>query len=139
MAARFLLGIVLALCGCGGGGTYFTTLTATPAAAPPDVFDCARSQLAPLGYQQKSYDIDARRLVATKVDRTVHRANRQFLGLIDQLIIEVQAGGDGATSLKVEGHTFGDFSTVRGPTQTEEAASEGVKAAARAMIETCGK
>jgi len=138
MTSQPLLATLLLLSACGGGIMY-TSTTVHPSAAPQDAFDCARSQLGPLGFAQSSYDVTDYRLTARKIDDKVTRPDRTFRRLLDRLIIEIHPGADGATAMKVEAHTFGEYETVRGPTEVEEPATDGVKAAAAALIQTCGQ
>jgi hypothetical protein len=138
MTSRSFLGSLLLLGACGGGFLY-TTLTATPSAGPPDVFECVRTKLSQLEYQQTSIDLNDKRIVARKVDDKTTRSDTQFRRVINRLEIQANAGAGGQTQLKVVAHTFGDYFTNRGPTEIEEAASDDVKQAAQAVIETCGQ
>jgi hypothetical protein len=133
-----MLGTLLLVGGC-GGGTFYTTLTATPSASPSDAIACARSKLRPLGYQQTSFDETGLRLTARKIDNSVQRPEPQFRRNVDRLEIEAAAGADGKTSLTVVGHTFAEFSTQRGPTEEEERASADVKQSSQAILDACGR
>jgi CDP-diacylglycerol pyrophosphatase len=139
MTSRSFLGGLLLLGACGGGGLLYTTLTATPAAGPPDVFECVRTKLSQLEYQQTSIDLNDRRIVARNIDDKATRPDTQFRRLINRLEIQANAGADGRTQLKVVAHTFGDYFTSRGPTEIEEEASAEVKQDAQAVIEACGQ
>jgi hypothetical protein len=132
-----MLGTLLLVGAC--GGTYFTTLTASPSASPSDAIACARSKLRPLGYQQTSFDETGFRLTARKIDNSVHRPEAQFRRNVNRLEIEAAAGADGKTSLTVVGHTFAEFSTQRGPTEEEERASADVKQSSQAIVDACGQ
>jgi hypothetical protein len=125
--------------GACGGGTYFTTLTASPSASPPDALACARARVRDLGYQQTSLDETDLRLTARKIDNSVQRPQPQFRRNVNRLEIEAAAGADGKTALTVVGHTFAEFSTQRGPTEEEEKASADVTQAAQAVIQSCGQ
>ncbi|MGH7497965.1 MAG: hypothetical protein ACREL3_03835 [Gemmatimonadales bacterium] len=138
MRSHPMLGTLLLMGAC-GGGTYFTTLTASPAASPSDAIACARSKLREVGYQQTSLDETDFRLTARKIDNTVHRAEPQFRRNVNRLEIEAAAGADGKTALTVVGHTFAEYSTQRGPTEVEEKASADVSQAAHAVVQSCGQ
>jgi len=122
-----------------GAPSFPVTLTASPAAGPADVIDCAKQKLGPLGYRQTAYDDQEFRLQARKPDTRATRANPQFRRNIEQLDITATPGADGKTSLTVVGRTFAELETHRGPTEEEERASAGVKESAQAILEACGR
>lgn len=136
MTSRSLLGTIVLLGAC--GGVQYATLTATPAAAPADVADCVRSNLNKLHYSVQSYDATDFRIVARRINDSTSRPEPQFRHMINRLEIDAAPSADGKTSLKVVGHTLAEFSTQRGPTETEEKASEAVNQDARAIIQACG-
>lgn len=138
MRAYPMLGTLLLVGAC-GGGTHFITLTASPAAGPSDAIVCVRSKLKELGYRQTSFDEIGNRVTARKDDPSVSRPDPQFRQNINRLEIEAAAGADGKTALTVEGHTFGEWFTQRGPTEVEEQASADVKQAAQAIVGSCGQ
>ena len=133
-----MLGMLLLVAAC-GGGTYATTLTASPLAGPADAIACVKAQLRPLGYQQTAYDEMDNRLNARKVDNSVQRADPRYRRNVDRLEIQASAAADGKTSLTVVGRTFAEFETHRGPTEEEERASAGVKQSAQTILDACGK
>jgi hypothetical protein len=137
MRSHPMLGTLLLVSAC--GGTYFTTLTATPSSSPPDAITCAKAKITQLGYQQTALDQVEPRLTARKIDNSVHRADATFRRNVNRLEIEAGAGADGKTALTVVGHTFAEYSTQRGPTEVEEKASEDVRQTAQAVVESCGK
>jgi hypothetical protein len=132
-----MLGMLLLVGAC--GGTFYTTLTATPSAGPTEVISCARSKLGSLGYEESSFDQAENRVTARKIDDSIHRADPTYRRNIDRLELEAAAGADGNTSLTVIGHTFAEFETHRGPTEQEEQASANVKQSAQAIVDTCGQ
>jgi molybdopterin biosynthesis enzyme len=138
MRSHPMFGTLVLVCAC-GGGTYLTTLRASPSASPADAIACVRSKLDPLGYKQTSFDEADNRVTARKVDTSVHRADPRYRRNIDRLEIEAAPGADGKTSLKVIGRTFAEFETQRGPTEEEERASTGVKQSAQAILDACGQ
>lgn len=133
-----ILGTLLLVGAC-GGGTYFSTLTATPSASPADAIDCVRSQFRKLGYQQTSYDEAGFRVTARKVDNEAYRAEPQFRRNIDRIEVQAAPAADGNTSLTVTGRTFAELETHRGPTEEEERASAGVKRSSQAILDACGR
>lgn len=138
MRSHPTLGTLLLLGAC-GGGSFPVILTASPAASPADAIACVRSKLAPLGYQQTSYDETDFRVTARSIDTGVHRTDPRFRRNINRLEIEAVPGADGKTALKVIGRSFAEFETQRGPTEEEERASVEVKQSAQAILDACGQ
>jgi hypothetical protein len=138
MRSSILFGALLASA-CGGGGAFYTTLTASPIAGPADVVSCARSKLKDLGYEVTSFDQTDYRLTMRKIDMSIKRADPQYRRNVDRIEVEAAAGADGKTALKVVGHSFAEFETHRGPTEVEERASEDVSKASEAVIQSCGQ
>ena len=138
MRSHPVVGLFLFLGACGGGGTLYTSLAATPAAGPEEVTNCALAKLRSLNYQVTSYDQTDFRVTAHKADNEAHRADPQFKRNDDRLEIQAAPGADGKTSLTVLARTFAMLETHRGPTDEEEHASEAVKESAKAIVEACG-
>jgi hypothetical protein len=99
---------------------------------------CARARLDTLGYATASFDQTDLRLTVLKVDNSVHRADPKYRRNIDRLEVESTPGADGKTKLSVIGRTYADYSTERGPTEVEEAASANVRQSAQAVVDACG-
>jgi hypothetical protein len=106
-------------------------------ASPDETFNCVRKQLDALGYKRTSYDTDARRINATKIDLKTRRADTQFRRVLDKLEVEVSPQADGQTSMQVAGRTFAEYTTQRGPTEVEEKASQEVRSASQQLGEHC--
>lgn len=121
------------------GGSYYTTLTASPSAAPADVIACARSKLDSVGYRAKAFDETDYRYQAQKIDNSVSRADPQYRRNVERIEAQAVPAADGKTSLTVVGRTFAEFETHRGPTEQEERASAAVRSAAQSVLETCGR
>jgi hypothetical protein len=111
--------------------------TIQTSATPDQTFQCAQKQLDTLGYKRTSYDSDARRVNATKIDQTTRRADTQFRRLLDKLEVEVTPQSDGQTGLQATGHTYAEYTTQRGPTEVEEKASQEVRSAAQQLLDRC--
>jgi hypothetical protein len=129
----------LLLVGACAGGTYYTTLTASPAAAPADAIACAKAKLDTLGYQVSSFDQTDHRLTVRRVDNSVRRADPTYRRNIDRLEVQAAPGADGKTALTVTAHSFAEFETHRGPTEQEEGASSNAKTSAQAVVDACGR
>lgn len=130
----WLAGAIL-LSGC--AKTMSAPASVRTSASPDETFACVKKQIAALGYKQTSIDTDRRRITASKIDPTAHRADTQFRRLLNTLEVEVAAEADGRTSIKATGHTLAEYTTQRGPTEVEEKASEEVNSAAQQVLERC--
>lgn len=138
MSFRPLTGVLLVLSAC--GGVHYTTLTASPAAAPPDVFECVKTELAKAKFPTSSIDLGSPlRITAKQADYSNPRADARYYRNSDRIEAEVAAGADGKAILKVVGHTFAETETVRGPTLEEEKASENVTKVVQTIVQVCGQ
>ena len=137
MRAVLLVPLVCLAWAC--GQTFPVNLTASPASSPPEAITCARDKLTKLGYRQVTYDEVEFRVVSRKQDPNAHRADPQFRYNSDQIEVNAAPGADGKTTLTLQGRTYAMLQTHRGPTEEEEPASAGVKEAAQAVLDTCGK
>ncbi len=135
MDSRLFVGGAFVLLGC--AQSFASPTRVTTDAAPQTVFDCVKQQLAALEYKQTSYDTDALRINATKIDLKTRRADTQFRRMLDKLEVDVGPDASGQTSLTVTGHTFAEYTTQRGPTEVEEQASSGVKSDTQQLVERC--
>jgi hypothetical protein len=126
----------LLLAACGQSLANRTSIRTS--ASPDQTFECVRKQLDALGYKRTSYDTDARRINATKIDEKTRRPDTQFRRMLDKLEVEVSPQADGQTSMQVAGRTFAEYTTQRGPTEVEEKASQEVRSASQQLLERCG-
>jgi hypothetical protein len=131
---RFLAGFV-ALAGC--AHAYASPTMVKTSSAPDVVFDCVKRQIGVLGYKPSSLDTEALRVNATKIDLKTRRSDTQFRRILHKLEVEVAPGADGQTSLEVVPHTFGEYTTQRGPTEVEEKPAEAVTNDAHTLVEAC--
>ena len=116
-----------------------TTLTASSPSPAPDVFQCAREQIKALEFDQSSIDVREHRINAKRYDEAARRPDVQFRRVVDRLEIEATpASGGAVTTLKVTPRTFGEYTTQRGPTETQERTSQTAQDAAQKLIERCG-
>ena len=125
----------LLLAACGQSLADQTSIRTS--ASPDQTFECVRKQLDALGYKRTSYDTDARRINAAKIDTKTRRSDTQFRRMLDKLEVEVSPQADGQTSMQVAGRTFAEYTTQRGPTETEEKASQEVRSASQQLVERC--
>jgi PBP1b-binding outer membrane lipoprotein LpoB len=130
----FLAGIVL-IAGC--SQRYAAAADTRTTAAPDESFECVKRQMSSLGYKQSSIDVDEHRITGTKYNTEARRADVQFRRLVNRLTAKVGPDAGGQTSIEVESHTFGEFTTQRGPTEVEEQASNEVKEDAQKLLTAC--
>jgi hypothetical protein len=135
MYHRMWLAGTLLLAAC---AQRFAAQTNVRTSASPDAtFECVRKQLDALGYKRTSYDTDARRISAAKIDMKTRRPDTQFRRMLDKLEVEVSPQADGQTSIQVAARTFAEYTTQRGPTEVEEKASQEVRSASQQLLERC--
>jgi hypothetical protein len=133
VAIGWLLAVaVLASC----AGTLASTVKGPSTLALPAAFECVQRELQALGYKPGAFDRDAGRLTADKTDPKARRPHTLFLRVFDRLEVEA-AGSNAGSLLVVRGQTFNEFSSQRGATLEEEAASATVRADADALLERC--
>lgn len=133
---RWLLSVVVLGVGC-GGASFTTTATGVTPTPLPDAFTCVRNGLAPIGFTQTSYDVDAHRLTARRYNEAVRRPDIRFRRMVDELDIEVRSDTGVMSAIVVESKTFAEYMTERGQTFVQEAASDSVKAAGQAVLAAC--
>lgn len=135
MDYRLVLGGTLLLAAC--AQRYAAPGSTRTSATPDETFECVKRQMSELGYKQTSIDVDERRISGTKIDTKSHRPDTQFRRILDKLEVDVAAEADGQTSIAVQGRTFAEYTTQRGPTEVEESASQEVKTATQQVLERC--
>lgn len=118
--------------------SYTVTWTAAAPRPVTDVYACVRTGIAPIGYTQTSYDVDAHRLTARRYNEAAHRPDVRFRRMVDELEIEVRPDPTGRSAIVVSSRTFAEYMTERGQTLVQEAASDSVRAAGQAVLAACG-
>ncbi len=136
MHYRVLFAGTIALLGC-GQKSFSAPVDTRTSAAPDETFTCVKKQLGELGYKQTSINTSEFRITATKVDWKSRRPDTQFRRVLNKLDVDVAAEADGQTGIKAVGRTFAEYTTHRGPTETEEKASELVTSDAAKLLERC--
>lgn len=127
---------VLLSVGC--GSTLYLAANGRSPRPPVEVFDCVKSQILVLGYTQTSIDVENHRVTARRYDWETRSADTKFRRMVDRLSIEIGSSAGGGAHLRIGAHTFAELATQRGPTEIEQDASAGVRAAAQALLEVCG-
>ena len=124
------------LAGC-GQKPFSAPVTGRTSAGPEETYACVKKQMGELGYKQTSNDASEYRVTANKFDYKTRRPDVQFRRMVHKLEVSVAAESDGQTGIQVEGKTFAEYSTHRGPTEEQEKASAEVNADAAQLIERC--
>jgi hypothetical protein len=135
MQHRLLLATLLLLPAC--AQRYAAPASVQSSAAPDEVFQCVKRQLADLDYKQSSIDVDEHRVSGTKYDTEARRADVQFRRLAHRIEVQVGPDAGGQTTLGVTSHTFAEYTTQRGPTEVEEKAADQVKSDAQKLLDAC--
>jgi hypothetical protein len=135
MRVRLFAMTLLPALGC--GHAYAPSTKVAAAAAPTDVFQCAKQKLGEMGYKPSSIDTDELRVNATKIDLINRRADTQFRRLLNKIEVQVSPNADGQTDLTTSAHTFAEYTTQRGPTEVEESPSDTVQNDVRQLTERC--
>lgn len=135
MHFSLVLGATLLLSAC--AQRYAAPANIQTSAGPEEAFDCVKRQMAALGYRQTSIDVDQRRISGAKIDTKSRRADTQFRRILDKLEVEVAPAADGETGIEVQGRTFAEYTTQRGPTEVEEKPSDEVKSATQQLLQRC--
>ena len=135
MRHRVLCGTFLLLSAC--AQRYAAPARLQTSAAPQEAFECVKRQMASLGYKQTSIDVDEHRIAGTKYDTEARRADVQFRRLVHRIEVDVAPDASGQTEIGVQGHTYAEYTTQRGPTEVEEKASNQVKEATQKLLDAC--
>ncbi len=131
--------MAVCLLSAGCGSTLYLAMKATSPRPPAEVFDCVKSQLPVLDYDQNSIDVKRLRLTARKSNVGTQVSDARLEKNFDLLEIQVTKSSDGGAQLSVGAHSFERVSTQAGPWQSEIEASPAVKADAQKLLEACGK
>jgi hypothetical protein len=130
-----LVASALLLAAC--GRSIATSSVAESQLAPPDAFQCVMKQFETLGYQRTSYDKDALRTSARKVNPKISFSNVQFRKTWDRLDVEIHAGAKG-TDVTVTPSTAAEYFGQTGPIYNQLKTSDDATQAAQALQHACG-
>lgn len=120
------------------GAAHSSTVIATAASGDDAAFACALEHLKALRFEVLSLNQRDRRVVATRRDPTVRRAEPTFRHGFDQVTVQVRSRG-GEASIEVTAQSFHEHFTRRGPTYYERRVSDGAREAARSVLEACAE
>ncbi len=133
--ARFLAATVL-VAAC--GRSIATSSSSQSQLAPPDAFKCVLAQFEAQGFTRLSYDKDALRTSAQKVNPKIHLSNVQFRKGYDRLEVLVKSGASGATELEITPSTVAEYFGQTGPAYNQLETGTEAKQAAQTIATKCG-
>ena len=105
--------------------------------APPDAFKCVMDQFQKLKFQRMSYDTDALRTSARRVNPKITFSNVQFRKTWDRLDVQIQAGAKG-TDVDITATTVAEYFSQNALNYNTLPPSDDVKDAAQAIQQACG-
>ena len=136
MTIRAPLLTLLLAAGC--GRALASSLDARSTLAPPDAFECVMKAFEAEGFKRTSYDKDALRTVARRVNPKITFSNTQFQKAYEQLEVDIGSGPDGATALKVSASTVAEYFSQAGQIFEPQKTSPQAQEAAGTIAARCG-
>ena len=103
---------------------------------PPDAFKCVMDEFQKLKFQRISYDTDALRTSARRVNPKITFSNVQFRKTWDRLDVEVRPGAKG-TDVNVTATTVAEYFSQNAQNYNALPPSDEVKEAAQAVQTAC--
>ena len=132
-APLFASAVLLAAC----GRAIATSSVSESQLAPPDAFKCVMDQFQKLKFQRTSYDTDALRTSARRVNPKITFSNVQFRNTWDRLDVQIQVGARG-TDVNVTATTVAEYFSQNAQNYNALPPSDYVKEAAQAVQQACG-
>jgi galactitol-specific phosphotransferase system IIB component len=124
--------VLLAAC----GRAIATSSVSQSQLAPPDALKCVMDQFQKLKFQRISYDTDAFRTSARRVNPKITFSNVQFRKTWDRLDVEIRAGAKG-TDVNVTATTVAEYFSQNALNYNTLPPSDEVKEAAQAVQNAC--
>jgi hypothetical protein len=124
--------VLLAAC----GHAIATSSVSQSPLAPPDALKCVMDQFQKLKFQRISYDTDAFRASARRVNPKITFSNVQFRKTWDRLDVEIRAGAKG-TDVNVTATTVAEYFSQNAQNYNALPPSDEVKEAAQAVQNAC--
>jgi hypothetical protein len=124
--------VLLAAC----GHAIATSSVSQSPLAPPDALKCVMDQFQKLKFQRISYDTDAFRASARRVNPKITFSNVQFRKTWDRLDVEIRAGAKG-TDVNVTATTVAEYFSQNAQNYNALPPSDEVKEAAQAVQSAC--
>jgi hypothetical protein len=124
--------VLLAAC----GHAIATSSVSESPLAPPDALKCVMDTFQKLKFQRISYDTDAFRTSARRVNPKITFSNVQFRKTWDRLDVEIRAGAKG-TEVNVTATTVAEYFSQNALNYNTLPPSDEVKEAAQAVQSAC--
>ena len=124
--------VLLAAC----GRAIATSSVSQSQLAPPDALKCVMDQFQKLKFQRISYDTDAFRTSARRVNPKITFSNVQFRKTWDRLDVEIRPGAKG-TEVNVTATTVAEYFSQNALNYNTLPPSDEVKEAAQAVQGAC--
>ena len=124
--------VLLAAC----GHAIATSSVSESPLAPPDALKCVMDTFQKLKFQRISYDTDAFRTSARRVNPKITFSNVQFRKTWDRLDVEIRAGAKG-TEVNVTATTVAEYFSQNALNYNTLPPSDEVKEAAQAVQNAC--
>lgn len=119
-------------------GASRTDVRTAPVASLSDAISCAVERGEAMGFEVVSLDRDDHRVVLERTDESVSRSDPTFQRAVDQVVLEPAGTASGAPrAVSAEARTFYEYFDRRGRTRRQREPSEGVLAAADALLARC--
>ncbi len=124
--------VLLAAC----GHAIATSSVSQSQLAPPDALKCVLDQFQRIKFQRISYDTDAFRASARRVNPKITFSDVQFRKTWDRLDVEIRAGAKG-TDVNVTATTVAEYFSQNAQNYTTLPPSDEVKEAAQTVQSAC--
>jgi hypothetical protein len=124
--------VLLAAC----GRAIATSSVSQSQLAPPDALKCVMDEFQKLKFQRISYDTDAFRTSARRVNPKITFSNVQFRKTWDRLDVEIRPGAKG-TDVNVTATTVAEYFSQNALNYNTLPPSDEVKEAAQAVQNAC--
>ncbi len=124
--------VLLAAC----GHAIATSSMSESQLAPPDALKCVLDQFQKIKFQRISYDTEAFRASARRVNPKITFSDVQFRKTWDRLDVEIRAGANG-TDLNVTATTVAEYFSQNAQNYNALPPSDEVKEAAQAVQNAC--
>lgn len=120
------------------GRTLVSSLDTRSTMPPPDAFDCVMKAFEAEGFKRMSYDKDALRTTARRVNPKITFSNVQFQKAFDVLEVDIGSGASGETEMKVLASTVAEYFSQAGQVFETQKTSAEAQEAARTIAARCG-
>lgn len=127
-----------ALCAAACGATLSHVATATSPSPSAVLFDCVTRETERMGFDRTTFDKREMRIIVSRTDPEVRRAETTFRRGFDQLTVDVEGGDrDTGSSIEVTTRSLLEYFDRTGVRLVEREATPGALRAAETLLEAC--